>query len=152
MIDIRPMRWWDIEPVASIERECFPSDTWTVEQFWQELAQPTRRYFVATDDRRVVGYAGAFVLPPDSDVQTIAVSQSARSRGVGRALLAELVTAARAGGATAMMLEVRDDNDDALGLYGAFGFAVIARRSAYYPDGGDALILQRRPLGSEESV
>lgn len=148
MISIRPMRWWDIEIVADIEQTCFPHDTWSVEQFWQELAQHTRRYFVAVDGDDVIGYAGAFVLEPDSDVQTIAVSPHARGRGVGRRLLRELIHGAESGGATSMILEVRDDNDDALGLYRAFDFDIISRRRSYYPDGGDALILQRRPLRS----
>jgi ribosomal-protein-alanine N-acetyltransferase len=59
-----------------------------------------------------------------------------------------LIRSAESAGAMSMILEVRDHNDNALNLYRAFDFDVISRRRSYYPDGGDALILQRRPLRS----
>lgn len=152
MITIRDMRWWDIDHVAALERSCFPNDTWTIEQFWNELAQPTRRYFVAFEGDRLVGYAGAFVLAPDSDVQTIAVDAAARGRGTARALMAELITSAGDAGATSMVLEVRADNDEALGLYRSLGFEAISARRSYYPDGTDAVIMRRRPLSIDPGI
>lgn len=146
MIEIRGMRWWDIPSVHALEERSFPHDSWTIEQFWQELGQPTRQYFVATGGEQVVGYAGIFVLPPDSDLQTIAVDPSERGSGVGALLLERAIDVARTQGAVAMVLEVRSDNEDAIRLYERAGFAPISRRSAYYPDGCDALIWRRRPL------
>lgn len=146
MIQIRDMRWWDIPEVHELERRCFPRDTWTIEQFWTELAQPTRRYQVATSDDSIVGYAGIFVLAPDSDVQTLAIADENRGQGLGGQLLDAAIASAVSAGARSMHLEVRADNDAALGLYERRGFAVISRRSSYYPDGSDALILQLRPL------
>lgn len=146
MAVIRAMHWWDIEPVARLEQVCFPRDTWTTEQFWHELAQPTRRYFVAEEDDRIVGYAGAYLLPPDSDVQTVAVDPHDRGRGLARDLMAQLLECARAEGSTSMILEVRADNAEAIGLYESLGFEAISRRTAYYPDGADAVIMRRRPI------
>lgn len=60
---LREMRWWDIDPVLRMERELFPEDAWSRGMFWSELAHArgpgaTRRYLVAEDDGRMVGYAG----------------------------------------------------------------------------------------------
>ena len=148
MIEIRTMRWWDIAQVHDLEQRCFPRDTWSVDQFWQEVAQPTRRYQVAASDDSIVGYSGIFILAPDSDVQTLAVADEYRGRGVGGQLLDAAIASAASAGARTMTLEVRADNDPALTLYERRGFAVISRRSSYYPDGSDALILQLRPLVS----
>ena len=145
---IEKMRWWHIEPVCAIEAAQFPDDAWSREQFWQELAQPTRHYVVVLEDEQVAGYAGAFGLPPDSDVQTIAVREESTGRGLGHLLLDDLMSWARQSGCTHMMLEVRSANGPAISLYERHEFGVISTRRRYYPDGDDALIMRadlRRP-------
>jgi ribosomal-protein-alanine N-acetyltransferase len=142
-VTLAPLRWWHLPQVQDIEAVLFPDDPWSPEQFWQELAQPTRTYLVAMDGTDVVGYAGTFALPPDADIQTVAVRPDAQGRGVARLLLTALLDDVEGRGATHTLLEVRADNDRALGLYASLGFAPISRRRRYYPDGGDAIILRR---------
>lgn len=140
---VEPMRWWHVEEVERIERDVFPEDAWSREQFWSELAQSTRRYLVAIDGEAVVAYAGLFVLPPDADVQTVAVASHAQGAGLATRLLSELLEDADAHGVTHTMLEVRDGNAPALAVYRRLGFEQISRRPRYYADGVDALILRR---------
>ena len=145
-VDIRPMRWPDIEPVHRIEAELFTVDPWSIEQFWSELAQPTRAYVVAVDGERIIGYAGAFLLAPDSDVQTIAVSPRDQGRGVGAVLLTWLIEQAVARDCRQMLLEVRSDNAPAIAMYERFGFERISVRRDYYALGVDAVIMRLRPI------
>jgi ribosomal-protein-alanine N-acetyltransferase len=140
---LTPLRWWHLPQVAAIEVGLFPADPWSPEQFWQELAQPTRTYLVAVEGEAVVGYAGMFVMPPDADVQTIAVRPDRQGQGIARRLLVALLDDVEGRGATHTLLEVRADNTGALRLYESLGFARISERHRYYPDGGDALILRR---------
>lgn len=142
-IEIRPMKWWDIEAVHDLEVTLFPHDCWTPEQFWAELAQPTRQYWVACDNNVVVGYAGVFCVPPDCDVQTIAVDGASQGAGIGKQLLATMVEYAMQRGCDGVLLEVRARNASARALYEQAGFVVIHTRKAYYPDGEDALILRK---------
>ncbi len=144
MTRIVPMRWWHLAAAQDLESQLFPGDPWTLEQFWQELARDTRHYLVALDDGAVVGYAGAFVLPPDADVQTIAVRRDHQGSGTGAGLMTALLAEAADCGATHIMLEVRSDNAPALRLYDRFGFERISERRRYYPDGGDALVMRAR--------
>lgn len=150
LMQIRPMRWWDIEQVAALESEIFTESRWTTEQFWSELAQPTRTYVVVEDpgpdEQGIIGYAGLFVLGAESDVQTIAVAPTARGRGIGRVLMEHLMASAREQGATQMILEVRADNEPAIALYQGLGFEVISSRRDYYAPGIDARIMRIRPL------
>jgi ribosomal-protein-alanine N-acetyltransferase len=141
---IESMRWWHVDQVAQLESELFAADPWSTEQFWQELAQDSRSYLVAVDDGAVIGYAGAFILPPDSDLQTIAVAADRRGGGLASRMLDRLTETAVAAGCTHMMLEVREDNDPALRLYERLGFERISERPQYYPDGGAAIIMRRR--------
>ncbi|CAB4947552.1 MAG: ribosomal-protein-alanine N-acetyltransferase [Actinobacteria bacterium] len=145
-VSVRPMRWPDVKAVHRLESELFTVDPWTIEQFWSELAQPTRRYVVAVDGERIVGYAGAFLLAPDSDVQTIAVSSLDQGRGIGATLLRSLMDEASAAGCRQMLLEVRSDNPTAIAMYKRFGFERISLRRDYYERGIDAVIMRLRPI------
>ena len=126
------MRWWHIAEVVALEQQLFPVDAWTTEQFWAELAQPTRHYFLAVEGDAVLGYAGLFALAPEADVQTIAVSPRAQGRGIGRLLLEELIDQALARNCTQLVLEVER----------------MSIRRDYYAQGVDALIMRLRPLTS----
>ncbi len=147
-VTLRPMRWPDIEAVHAIETAVFEVDPWSAEQFWGELAQPTREYVVAEDDGVIIGYAGAYLLPPDADVQTIAVAPVAQGRGIGRVLLEELIANAVRHDCAQLLLEVRSDNESAIGMYERFGFESISKRRDYYASGIDALIMRLRPLST----
>lgn len=89
----------------------------------------------------VLGYAGLAIGPDTADVQTIGVAPAAQHRGIGRALLRDLLAAA---GDLPVMLEVRTDNAPAIELYESEGFATLGLRRRYYqPSGADAFTMRR---------
>ncbi|MDN3024605.1 ribosomal protein S18-alanine N-acetyltransferase [Streptomyces sp. S.PB5] len=150
------MRWWDIDPVLELEKDLFPEDAWSRGMFWSELAHArgasaTRRYVVAEDGGRLVGYAGlaASGTASDSgsaagaDVQTIAVARDHWGTGLGGLLLTELLRAATAFECAEVMLECRIDNVRAQKLYERYGFEAIGFRRGYYQPGNvDALVMR----------
>jgi ribosomal-protein-alanine N-acetyltransferase len=142
-IEIRPMRWWDIAEIDKLERDLFPHDSWSTDQWWRELAQPHNHYVVYESSGVISGYAGLSVSGSDADIQTIAVGESFQGQGIGRHLLGHLVDLSVELKVTFIFLEVRDDNSAALSLYSLFGFKEISKRVNYYPDGTDALVLRR---------
>ncbi|WP_138442661.1 ribosomal protein S18-alanine N-acetyltransferase [Sinomonas susongensis] len=145
----------DVPAVHSLEKALFPVDAWPERMFRDELSQPeTRRYYVAEErtpegEPRIIAYAGVMCVPPIADVQTIAVVPEREGRGIGAAVLTELIAEARRRGAEDVMLEVRADNPRAQALYRRFGFTHIHTRRRYYRDGVDAHIMQL-PLGRPE--
>ncbi|MER5433970.1 ribosomal protein S18-alanine N-acetyltransferase [Streptomyces sp. NPDC002588] len=146
---LREMRWWDIDSVLELEKDLFPEDTWSRGMFWSELAhsrgpEATRRYVVAEQGGRVVGYAGLASSGDLADVQTIAVARDQQGTGLGGRLLAELLRAATAFECAEVMLECRVDNVRAQKLYERFGFEPIGFRRGYYQPGNvDALVMRR---------
>ena len=136
------MHWWDIPAIASLERVLFMEDSpWTEAMFWSELAAGHHYVVRAGDEDAVLGYAGLAIGPDDADVQTIGVAPGAQGRGIGRALLRELL---RAGGNRTVHLEVRTDNAAAIALYESEGFERVGRRRHYYqPSGADAYTMIR---------
>lgn len=148
MVVLREMRWWDIEPVLELERDLFPEDAWSRGMFWSELAHArgpgaTRRYVIAQEGDRIVGYAGLAASGGQGDVQTIAVTRDHWGTGLGSRLLTDLLRAATAFECSEVMLECRIDNVRAQKLYERFGFETIGVRRGYYQPGNvDALVLR----------
>ncbi|MEU6842529.1 ribosomal protein S18-alanine N-acetyltransferase [Streptomyces sp. NPDC046716] len=142
------MRWWDIDPVLALEKDLFPDDAWSRGMFWSELAHArgvgsTRRYVVAYDGDRLLGYGGLAAADDLADVQTIAVARDQWGTGLGARLLEELLRHATAFEAAEVMLEVRVDNTRAQKLYERFGFEPIGFRRGYYQPGNvDALVMR----------
>ncbi|WP_043730205.1 ribosomal protein S18-alanine N-acetyltransferase [Streptomyces zinciresistens] len=142
------MRWWDIDRVLTLEKDLFPEDAWSRGMFWSELAhargsEATRRYVVAENDGRLVGYAGLASSGDLADIQTIAVARDHWGTGLGGRLLTELLHAATAFECAQVMLECRVDNVRAQKLYERFGFAAIGFRRGYYQPGNvDALVMR----------
>lgn len=133
----------DVPAVNELERRLFPADAWPLQMFFDELSQTeTRRYLVAEGDSGIVGYAGLMCLEPIADVQTIAVVPEFEGKGIGSALLTELIEESRRRNAADVLLEVRADNPRAQQLYLRFGFKQIHVRPRYYRDGIDALIMR----------
>jgi ribosomal-protein-alanine N-acetyltransferase len=115
---LRDLDYEDITTVGALEQELFPVDAWPLQMFYEEFFRPdTRRYIVAEVDGVIVGYAGVMVIDTTADIQTIAVLPDHEGRGIGTALLRELLAEAARRGAREVLLEVRADNPRAQLLY-----------------------------------
>jgi N-acetylglutamate synthase-like GNAT family acetyltransferase len=82
-----------------------------------------RRVMVAERDGRVVGFAGTE--PADGstwELEDLFVAPAEMRQGVARALIADVVSGARAAGATAITVAA---NEHALGFYSSVGFVVV---------------------------
>ncbi|MED7927630.1 ribosomal protein S18-alanine N-acetyltransferase [Nonomuraea sp. LP-02] len=146
MVTLRPMTGADLPAVMTIERATFPLDAWSEGMMRGELDDMprTRHYVVALDEDEIVGYAGLAAASDQADVQTIAVLDKHQGRGIGSALLTELLAEARRRGAREMFLEVRADNPRAQAVYRRFEFEEIGTRRRYYDDGTDAIMMRRK--------
>ncbi|NIW23228.1 MAG: GNAT family N-acetyltransferase [Gammaproteobacteria bacterium] len=86
---------------------------------------------LALSDVEPVGLAvcfygfSTFQARPLLNVHDLAVIPGYRGRGIGRKLLTDAETRARARGCCKLTLEVQDDNLTALGLYESFGFGDV---------------------------
>ncbi|MEU6725237.1 ribosomal protein S18-alanine N-acetyltransferase [Nonomuraea wenchangensis] len=146
MVTLRPMTVADLPAVMAIERATFPLDAWSEGMMRGELDDMprTRHYVVALDDDEIVAYAGLAAAADQADVQTIAVLDKHQGRGIGSALLTELLAEARRRGAREIFLEVRADNPRAQAVYRRFEFEEIGTRRRYYDDGTDAIMMRRK--------
>lgn len=110
----------------------------------EELARTWARLRVArASDGAVVGYSLYWHVVDEIHLLNVAVTIGARRRGIGRALVAELVAHGRANGATRVLLEVRASNSAAIAMYETLGFERFNLRAHYYSDGEDAVEMSR---------
>ena len=144
-VRIRTATAADLDAVMALEQAAFPASAWERATMAAEIASEWGRYLIAVDgDGRALGYAGLRAVGVEGDVQTIAVAEDARGRGIGRALLAELLDEAGRRGVRELFLEVRADNQVARGLYASVGFEEIGVRPRYYqPEDVDAIVMKR---------
>ena len=144
----------DLDAVAALESASF-TNPWTREMLARELERSdvTRVYVLRLPGRRVAAFCACWVVHDELHINTIAVDESQRRRGLALRLMHHVMRDAARSGARRATLEVRRSNDAARALYERLGFSVTAIRPRYYshPD-EDALILWRDHLATAEEA
>ena len=144
MITYRVATAFDLPVFVSLDKELFPYSPWSASQYKEEFSAPTRHFVVAVDDEQnIIGYAGVFAPgAAEADVLTVGVVPNHRGKGVARQLMELLTNWAHNQGSTAMMLEVKVDNAEAIGLYESLGYSKLNTRKDYFGPGLDALVMR----------
>ncbi len=130
----------DITRLLAIELACFGASAWGASVLESAIADASQDVLLTTSGD---AYGAVRVVDDTADLDRIAAIPEVRRRGVGRGLLDELTDHAKQRGARRMLLEVAENNVGALALYREFGFIEIHRRRRYYPDGIDAIVMER---------
>jgi ribosomal-protein-alanine N-acetyltransferase len=129
--------------VFEIERLCFTSPF--PEEYLRSLAESgSDSFLVGIEENRVVGYVSALVRGKDAHVASIAVLKDYRRRGVGRALMSELIKSLKLHHIRTVSLEVRNSNTSAIRFYEGLGFERVGVMPSYYEDGEDAVAFSMR--------
>lgn len=149
-LEIRPLTPADLARVLEITASLKDAPQWT-EAAWLRALDPAvspRRIALAAVEPAggaLLGSAVAGLLPPQAELETIAVAKEAQRRGIGRALLSALTAELNGEGIGDLWLDVRASNQAALAFYRSAGFAQTGRRKNYYRDPGeDGLLLTLR--------
>ncbi len=130
----------DEEAIARLEEECF-SEPWS-EKAIIESADNGTLFFVFEEDRSILGYAGLQIVLDEGYVTNIAVTASARKKGIGSALTEKIISAGKEKKLSFVTLEVRFSNTAAVSLYEKFGFKTVGKRKNFYTaPKEDALIM-----------
>jgi phosphinothricin acetyltransferase len=157
MVEVRPLLPSDWPAVAAIFAEGIATGDATFEttvpewKDWNGRHLPGHRYVVEIDGD-VVGWIA--VVPYSSRAayrgvgeESVYVSERARGRGVGRALLTKLIESAREGGLWTLQAGIFPENEASLALHRAHGFREVGRRARIGELGGvwrDVVLLELR--------
>ena len=114
-LSIRPATATDLPAMMAQEKRAATAAHWSGEQY-QALfrgSDPGRVALVIQEESGLQGFVMARVLGEEWEIENIAIAGPARRRGLGTRLLGELLDLARAQGAAAVFLEVRESNQAA---------------------------------------
>jgi ribosomal-protein-alanine N-acetyltransferase len=138
----------DFNAVEALQRRAFTSP-WGAEAIRWELENTdvARLYIMREPGGGVVAYCACWMVFDELHINSLAVDEDWRRRGLASRLLSKVFRDATKDGARSATLEVRQSNQAARDLYERLGFRVEAVRRDYYQQPReDALILWHRRL------
>jgi [ribosomal protein S18]-alanine N-acetyltransferase len=146
----------DVPAIRALERQTDTAAHWAARGYDALFAAdaPARIALVAVAElavTQVIGFVIARCTPNDWEIENVVVARERQGLGIATRLIQELVQQSHTGGATSVLLEVRESNLAARRLYEKLGFSERGRRSNYYRDPQeDALLLQiSAPIGKK---
>jgi [ribosomal protein S18]-alanine N-acetyltransferase len=139
LLFIRPAALDDVPAILAIELQTPSAAHWTSEQYDQLVDNGI--VLLAEDAGKPCGFVCAKVVAGEWEIENIVVAAASLRRGVGNELLRALIARAKRATASAILLEVRESNLPARGLYEKHGFREVGRRPGYYQDSVEDAIL-----------
>ncbi|MDH4216573.1 MAG: ribosomal protein S18-alanine N-acetyltransferase [Gallionella sp.] len=138
---MRAMAREDVDAVLAIEQAVQPYP-WTRGNFTDAL---DNGYVCRVDEGEsgeIRGYAILMPVIDEAELLTIGVAAAQQRKGLGKAILAEMLNAARERNMRRVFLEVRSNNVTAIALYCSAGFNEIGVRRGYY----------KNAIGNEDAI
>ena len=134
---VRPMTPADLDQVMALALSLSPAPRWPLSAYQAALnpqSAPRRIALAAADldTGEVAGFLVAGLLPPQAELETIAVAAKGQRSGVGSLLFAAMAEELKSEQVTEVILEVRASNRPALAFYRSLGFLETGRRPRYY--------------------
>ena len=132
-----------VDAVLEIENECF-AHPWSRQSIESELENKNSVFYTALEGDEVAGYIGMSTVLDEGYIFNVAVSAKHRKKGIGSALIQELVTYGKKNNFCFLTLEVRESNENAISLYLKFGFIKVGERKNYYSDPVENAVLMTK--------
>ena len=160
---IRRFKPPDLEQVMHTNRTCLPENYSSF--FFTDLYERfPATFIVGEENNKVVGYAMCRIergipsfkilgLTKKGHLISIAVLPEYQRRGIGYALMREVMQGMFLYEAAECFLEVRISNTAAINLYKKLGFRIARTKRSYYANGEDAYLMSRKlPFTSMETL
>ncbi len=116
-------------------------EPWSLQHFADELDNPVASVDFYWHHDQLVGFLCSWLIAGELQIQNLATLPAMRRHGVAARLLDHVIARSQISGLISVWLEVRVSNIPAIALYERFGFSACGKRTAYYPDGEDALVM-----------
>jgi len=142
---IRPAKSADIPRLMEIEREADTAAHWREADYAAMFsAKGVKRVVLVAEERKnVLAFVVAQTATDEWEIENVVAAVDARRRRLASRLIERLLDLATARGAISVVLEVRESNVPARGLYAMAGFVEVGRRKGYYSSPEDDAILYR---------
>lgn len=132
----------DLSRIYNLEKETF-ENPWSFKMFELDYKSPFSSYYIMEEDDKLLGYCCISSILGESNLNNIAIAKKYRGSGKASIFMSFLMEELKKDKVEKILLEVRYNNREALGLYGKFGFKMIDRRKNYYGRNIDAIIMEK---------
>ncbi len=132
----------DIERVMEIESGA--SGRWKREFFQRELETDFSLFLVAEKDHEIIGFAIAWDVPGEIQLQNIAVDKNSRRKGTATRLMESIYRLLKDALPEKILLELKASNTPAGKFYRSLGFEKTGTRKNYYGNGEDAILMEKK--------
>ena len=166
-VEIRLMATGDVDRVMKIAASLPSSPQWP-RKVWSDALDPDvtpRRIALVAEQFHakplpreelnpkpvpgaILGFVVASLLPPQAELEIIAVAGQSQRKGLGSQLMRALADQMIEAGIAEILLEVRASNRPAIGLYSRFGFSQSGVRKSYYTDPIEDAALMAKQLSA----
>lgn len=155
MLVIRAMTSGDIDAVLKLAAIIPETPQWDRTAYERMFVSDheqaaSRAAWVALNGLDLLGFAVAHLVSGICEIESIAVAESARRKGIGRSLLNAVIQWSRASGAQKLELEVRVGNESAIASYEGVGLRREGLRRRYYQDPEEDAVLMGKRLYSDD--
>ena len=137
----------DLQALYKIERECFSSEAFSIEELSFLIKNPNSISLMAKIDEEIAGFIIGLIYNTKSEkighVLTLDVAKKYRRKGVAIKLMRKLEEKFRENDVKECFLEVRIDNEAAKRLYKKLGYREIACLKDYYGNGLNGIRLRK---------
>lgn len=128
-MQIDRMRKQDAESLAELDKLCF-AVPWSKKSFEEEAENDLAVYFIARENEKIIGYGGVWKVSGEGQITNIAVHPEYRKRKIASAILECIIE--ECNDTYGIILEVRESNMPAIGLYEKYGFIKAGIRKNFY--------------------
>lgn len=123
-LTIVPFEKGDIPYLVSIENACF-STPFKEKDFLDILNSEISSVLVAKVDGNVIGFVSFTIIIDELQIINVAVDPLFQGKGIGNAIMNELISYGSKNGVLKYFLEVRESNLSAIHLYEKYGFKQV---------------------------
>jgi [ribosomal protein S18]-alanine N-acetyltransferase len=150
LVEIRSLSAGDLDEIIAIAASLDEAPHWPRARYDDLLSLESSVPRIAlvsrdTQSKEILGFAVASLVPnpaaAEAELESIAVAAHTQRHGIGRLLLASLVTRLRTAGITDLYIEVRGSNLAAISFYQAQNFNQTGVRPRYYADPEEDAVL-----------
>ena len=139
---IEEMNLKDLDLISN-QLESEYDDFWNYNMFKSELENKNSKLIVAKENSSILGFAGIWFVIDVAHITNIVVKKDLRKKGIGTALLNEIIKQCKEKNINEITLEVNEKNIAAINLYKKNGFENVGLRKKYYRTGDSAIIMTK---------
>ncbi len=138
---IRRINYDDVNKIIELENDTLGT-TLGKDMLEMAIRSDLAYYYAYYEGKELLGYISTMFDGEIIEILNFCVNKNHQGKGIGKRLLAYVLSYLNTIGAKSSILEVRQSNIKAIGLYKKIGYKEISKRKNYYSNGEDALVLE----------